>query len=454
MDLELRLKRELLVQALLHPARVIPFSFLLAILLGTLVLSTPYATAASEGAPFLVALFTATSAVCVTGLTVVDTGTYWSGFGQTVIMALFQLGGFGIMTAATLLGLLVSRRLGLKRRLIAQSETRSLVLGDVGKVVRLVAAVTLAVEGAVAGVLAIRLGLSGRHEWPEAIWQGAFHAVSAFNNAGFSTYADNLMSFALDPWVLVPIMLAILVGGIGFPVIADLRQEGVKARNWSLHTKLTLTGSMALLVLGAVGVGISEWANPATLGGLDEPGRVLNAVFHSVMPRTAGFNSIDMSQLRVETLALTNVLMFIGGGSAGTAGGIKVTTIMVLLVAVAAEVRGEKDTVAMGRRLPAVALRQALAVIMLALACVVAGSFYLLAVSEYRLEEVLFEAISAFATVGLSTGITANLPISGQVVLIALMYIGRVGIVTVAAALALRHLPVLHRYPEERPIIG
>jgi trk system potassium uptake protein TrkH len=172
------------------------------------------------------------------------------------------------------------------------------------------------------------------------------------------------------------------------------------------------------------------------------------------MPRTAGFNSVDMSQLRTETLSLTNVLMFIGGGSAGTAGGIKVATVMVLLVAVAAEVRGEKDTSIMGRRLPTSAIRQALAVIMLALACVVAGSFFLLAVSDLPLEDVLFEAISAFATVGLSTGITAELPPSGQLVLIALMYVGRVGTVTVAAALALRRVPTLHRYPEERPIIG
>lgn len=419
-----------------------------------MVLWLPISKAGADNAPFLTALFTATSAVCVTGLAVVDTGTYWSGFGQAVIMVLFQFGGFGIMTAATLLGLLAFRRLGLRHRLVAHAETKSIGLGDVGRIVRLVAVVTIVVEASVATALALRLALSGRHDWPEAIWQGAFHAVSAFNNAGFSTYPDNLMSFALDPWVLIPIMLAILIGGIGFPVIAELRDDGLRARDWSLHTKLTLIGSAALFLLGAVGFGMTEWTNPATLGSLDAPGRVLNAVFHSVMPRTAGFNSVDMSQLRTETLSLTNVLMFIGGGSAGTAGGIKVATVMVLLVAVAAEVRGEKDTSIMGRRLPTSAIRQALAVIMLALACVVAGSFFLLAVSDLPLEDVLFEAISAFATVGLSTGITAELPPSGQLVLIALMYVGRVGTVTVAAALALRRVPTLHRYPEERPIIG
>ena len=448
------LRSSLLARALAHPARLIPLSFLAAILVGTGVLMLPVSASGSHGAPTLVALFTAVSAVCVTGLAVVDTATYWSGFGQLVILLLFQFGGFGFMTAATLVSLLVSRSLPLSRRLVAQAETRSVTIGDVGRILRLVLRVTLVTEGIIAAVLAVRFAVVDSLPWGRSLWLGVFHSVSSFNNAGFALFSDGLMGFASDAWILVPVMAGVIVGGIGFPVIADLVRARTRPSTWSLHTRLTLLGYTVLLVAGTVLVALAEWNNPGTLGGMGVAGKILNATFHSVVARTAGFNAVDIGQLTPESLSLSYFLMFIGGGSAGTAGGVKVATVMVLLVAVAAEVRGEKDTVAFRRRIPTAAIRQAVAVIVMGLACIVTGTFALLAVTDLDMDVVMFEAVSAFATVGLSTGITPGLPEPALWVLMGLMYIGRVGTIGLATALALKRLPTLHRYPEERPIIG
>jgi potassium uptake TrkH family protein len=439
---------------IIHPARVIPLAFLGAIGVGTLLLMLPMAREGAGAAPALVALFTATSAVSITGLAVVDTSTYWSAFGQAVILLLLQVGGFGIMTGATLLGLLISRRLRLTQRLIAQAETKSLTLADVASVVRVVLAVTLTAELVVAGLLTLRLRFGYGEPWPEAAWNGLFHSVSAFNNAGFSTYSDGLTRFALDPVVLVPIMLAVVVSGLGFPVIHELREEWRQPGRWSIHAKLTLFGTAALLVLGFVSVLVAEWGNAGTLGGMPIAGKVLNAMFHSVMTRSGGLNSIDVGAMRSETWLISDMLMFIGGGSAGTAGGIKVTTFLLLGFVVWAEVRGHSDASAFRRRISPAVQRQALAVVLLAVALVSAATLALLVLTTFPLDRILFEVISAAATVGLSTGITADLPPSAQLILVALMYVGRVGTITVAAALALRTHHRLFRYPEERPIVG
>lgn len=431
-----------------------PLAFLLAILAGTALLMLPLSRAGPGGAPFLTALFTSTSAVCVTGLIVVDTPTYWSGFGQGVILALIQVGGLGIMTGATMLGLLVTRRLRLSTRLIAQAETRSLALGDVAAILRLILLSTLIVEAVVAIALTLRLHLGYGLPWDAALWNGVFHSISSFNNAGFSTYSDNVVGFALDPIFLGPIMVAVILGGIGFPVLYELRRELFLPRLWSLHTKITLFGTALLLVAGTVIVLVYEWNNPATLGPMDTGGKLLSALFHSVVTRTAGFNSLDVGRMHAETLLVSDGLMMIGGGSAGTAGGIKVTTFIILGLVVWAEIRGERDSVAFGRRVSSEVQRQALTVVLLAVGIVAAGTLILLSVSPFDLSAVLFESVSAFATVGLSTGITPKLPAGGQAVLILLMFIGRVGTITVATALALRARQRPYRYPKERPIVG
>lgn len=439
-----------------HPSVVLALAFLLTILLGTLLLMLPWASASGVGAPWLTALFTATSAVCVTGLVVVDTGTYWSPLGQGLVMALFQLGGFGMMTSATLMGLLVGGNLKLRTRLLLQSETHALSLGDVRSVARMVLVVTVVVEGAVALWLAVRFAQKMDLGWADALWQGAFHAVSAYNNAGFSTWPDSVMRHVTDVWVLAPLMLAIVVGGLGFPVITELWANRRKRHaRWSIHTTLTVWGSVMLVLLGTLALWLGERSNPKTLGALAPWEQWLAALFTSVSARTAGFNALDIGSLGLESLVLHYVLMFIGGGSAGTAGGVKVTTFFLLLLIVWSEIRGRADVELRGRRIGTQIQRQALSIFVLSSAAVSVGLLAIIPMADHLpLEKLLFEVVSAFATVGLSTGITAELPPSAQGVIIALMYVGRVGVVTLALALAINQIPRAYRYPEEKPIVG
>lgn len=442
------------MKALLHPTRTVALSFLFAIVVGTVLLMLPMSHAEGKAAPWLTSFFTAVSAVCVTGLVVVDTGTYWSTFGQSVIMVLFQIGGFGMMTAATLLGLMVNRSLRLRTKLMTQVETHSLGLGDVSSVAKLVLVVTFASEFVIAALLTLRLHLAYDLPWGEAAWSGLFHAVSAFNNAGFSIHPDSLMRYATDALILLPVMVAIVVGGIGFPVLHDLRVKVRDPRHWSLHTKLTLFGAGALLLGGFGAVLLFEWSNPKTLGAMSMLDKLLSAAFASVSARTAGFNSIDIGALTHESWALHYFLMFVGGGSAGTAGGVKVGTAAILALLVVAEIRGRSDSEAFGRRVGASAQRQAITVLVLGSAMVVLGTLVILRVTDFPTDQVIFEVISAFGTVGLSTGITADLPASGQLMLTLLMYVGRVGTITLAASLVLGERRMPYRYPEEHPIVG
>ncbi|GGO70825.1 TrkH family potassium uptake protein [Nocardioides deserti] len=414
----------------------------------------PLSSTGPGGTSLLTALFTSTSAVCVTGLVVVDTSTHWSAFGEGVILVLIQLGGLGIMTFASLLGLLVWRRLGLRSRLTAAAETKAVGLGDVRSVVRGVVITSLVFEAITAALLAARFALGYDEPWDRAAYLGLFHAVSAFNNAGFALWSDSLTPFVTDPYICLPVAFAVIAGGLGFPVWLELHKHVRQPRRWSMHTQMTLAATAGLLVAGAVFVTANEWSNPGTLGALDPPGRLLAGFFHGVMPRTAGFNSVDYGAMRDGTLLATEILMFIGGGSAGTAGGIKVTTFVLLFLVIWAEVRGDRDVEAFERRIGDRTIRQALTIALLGVAAVVASTLVLLEVSEQTTEAVLFEAVSAFATVGLSTGITADLPASGQLVLTALMFLGRLGPITLVSALALRERPTLHRLPEGRPIIG
>lgn len=437
-----------------HPTRVVPLAFLITILIGTALLMLPISRAEAVSAPWIVALFTSVSAVCVTGLVTVDTGTYWSSFGQWVIMALFQIGGFGMMTAATLLGLLVNRTFRLRARLTAQAETHALGIGDVTSVATLVLFVTLIVEVIAALALTVRLRVGYELPWAEAGWSGLFHSISAFNNAGFSIHADGLVRYASDGLILTPIMLAIVIGGLGFPVLQDLRSKFKDPHHWSVHTKLTLVGTAVLLVGGTILLLAFEWSNPRTLGPMPAVDKVLSAIFASVAARTAGFNAIDIGGLMHESLGLHYFLMFIGGGSAGTAGGVKVGTAMILVMLVIAEIRGRMDTEAFGRRISRSAQCQAITVLVLGSAVVVLGTVFILHTTEIATDRVIFEVISAFATVGLSTGITAELPESAQLMLILLMYVGRVGTITLAASLALGEHRMPFRYPEEHPVVG
>jgi trk system potassium uptake protein len=437
-----------------HPAQVIVAAFAVAVAVGTGLLMLPIAREGPGSAPLLTALFTATSAVCVTGLIVVDTPVYWSAFGQMAILAMIQVGGFGIMTLASLVGLLIWRRLGLRSRLIAAAETKHVGLGDVGSVVVEVIKVSLLFEALTAVLLTARFALGYDHGFLRAVELGVFHAVSAFNNAGFALFSDNLIGFAGDPWICLPIAVAVIFGGIGFPVLFELRRRLLRPRRWSLHTKLTIGMTVVLLVASTVFVALAEWGNPRTLGRLEPTDRLLSAFFNATMLRTAGFNSYDPGQLNSGTLLGSDVVMFIGGGSAGTAGGIKVTTFVLLLLVIWAEVRGDTEVNVLDRRIEPRVWRQALSVALFSVAAVVISTFVLLEMTQISFDALLYESVSAFATVGLSTGITATLPPAGQLVLIALMFIGRLGPISLVSALAMRERHRLFHVPEGRPLIG
>ena len=437
-----------------HPAQLTIAGFAVGVLVGTGLLMLPVARSGAGGATALEALFTATSAICVTGLAVVDTATYWSGFGQVVILGLIQVGGFGIMALASLLGLLIANRLGLRGQLVAAAETKTQRLGDVRTILVGVARTSLIVESVTAVLLAGRFAVGYGEPVPRALWLGLFHSVSAFNNAGFALFSDNLMGFATDPWICLPIAAAVIIGGLGFPVLFELRRQFRRPSRWTLHTKITMLGTVVLLVTGTAFMLLTEWTNPGTLGPMDTSGKLLAGFFQGVMPRTAGFNSVDVAQMNTGTWLGTDVLMFIGGGSAGTAGGIKITTFLVLLFVILSEARGDDAATAFHRQLPRGAQRQALSVALLGVATVVTPAVVFALTTPFTLDQILYEVVSAFATVGLSTGITAQLPAPHQLVLVFLMFVGRTGTITLATALALRNRPRRYELPEERPIIG
>jgi trk system potassium uptake protein len=436
-----------------HPARTVVSVFLLAISAGTVLLLLPFSTAPGRSTSILDAAFTATSAVCVTGLAVVETGTHWSPAGQIVILALIELGGLGFMTIASLIAVLFSRRLGLSRQLMTNTERGTLNLGDVPTVLRGVGIITVTVQLTVAAILVLRLMVSYDVPVRSAIWDGVFHSVSAFNNAGFALWSDSLVRFASDPVVVVPVMLAIFIGGLGFPVLVDLHRH----RRWSplsLHAKLSIATTLALFIGGAIVLSVLEWRNGATLGGMPIGEKLMNGAFASITPRTAGFNTVEVADLTPQSQLITIALMFVGAGSAGTSGGIKVGTFAVLALIVWAQLRGADDVSGFRRRLPERVQRQAITVTALAMTLVLGASSVLLVSAGTRLGDAVFEAVSAFGTVGLSTGITPDLPATDQLILMMLMLVGRVGPITLGAALVLRNRPVRYRFPEEGPLIG
>ena len=435
-----------------QPPVYIASGFIGLLTLGTVFLSLPVARTGPGGAGFVTSFFTSVSAVTVTGLSTVDTATYWSGFGQVVILVLVQLGGLGISTGAALITITIFRRIGLRARLYTSTETGNIALGDVRRIVLGVAIVTFVVEAATAVLLTARWWFGYDESFGTSAWHGLFHSVMAFNNAGFALYPDSLVGFASDPWILLPISGAIIFGGIGVPVLYEL--FGRQRRRLTLHTRVTIWMSAALLAYGMLALIVMEWTNSATLGEQSTPVKILSAWFQSVSPRSAGFNSIDYSQMRPESWFVTDTLMFVGGGSVSTAGGIRVTTLAVLFLVLLAKARGDKDTTVGHRRLSAVLVEQALVVTVVFAIITLIGTLSLMAMSDADLDQSLFEVVSALGTTGLSTGLTATLDQPAQVLLSVLMFIGRVGPLTLAAAVALRERDARYRYPEGRVLVG
>nr|WP_055502660.1 potassium transporter TrkG [Nonomuraea pusilla] len=442
------------MKGLRHPARLIVTGFALAVLVGTVLLALPAATASDRPAGWLVALFTATSAVCVTGLAVVDTETHWSVFGEVVIAGLVQVGGLGIMTMATLFTLLVSHRLGLRARMAAQVETKTLNMSDVRRVVRKVVLFSLVCEVAAAAALTARFAVGYGEPLGRAVYLGVFHGVSAFNNAGFALWPDSLVRFAGDPWICLTVAAAVVVGGLGFPVVFELARSWRRPRRWSVLTRVTIGVTVSLLALGTVAFLVTEWRNPATFGPLDDGDKLMAAFFAAVAPRSSGFNTVDVGAMYPTSWLLTELLMFIGAGSSGTGGGIKVTTVGILAFVVWAELRGESRVNIGHRRLPEATQRQAVTLTALGVLIVAVSTYALVALTPHSLDRVLFEVVAAFATAGMSTGITSDVGAAGQVLLVLLMFIGRTGPLTLGSALALNRRARHYELPEERVIVG
>jgi len=439
-------------------------SFAFVIVAGTLLLSMPFARAGPPVAP-LDALFTATSAVCVTGLTVVDTGTRFTPAGQAVILGLIQVGGLGLMTFAVFAGVLLGRRIAFTDRMAIQDSMHHTPSAGIRRLVRYVLAFTLATEAA--GACALWLRFRGQFPAGEAVWQSVFHAVSAFCNAGFGLLTDNLVRYRGDVLVNLAITGLVLVGGLGFLVNMELwdqvrtRIRRRRATPPTLHARLALTVTAALLLGGMAAFLALEWDN--VLRDLPLGERLLAAWFQSVTPRTAGFNTIDYGRLTSGTLFFTIFLMFVGASPGSTGGGIKTTTFGLLVALVVARWRGHGRATLFHRTIPHAVMDRALALALLAWA-LVSVAIALLVVTEThgvpagdaepRFVALMFEAVSAFGTVGLSTGITPSLGAWGKLVLVALMYAGRVGPLTLVLAVGPRRQEGRFRYAEENVMVG
>ncbi len=423
-------------------------------IIGSLVLMVPAAHHTSVGSAVQPAFFTAVSAVTVTGLTTVDTSAFWTPFGQGVILALIEIGGIGIMTIATLLGLLVGGRLGLRTRLVAQAEMHVINIGEVRPLLRRVIVTMASFQAVLAVILTLRFRAAYFEDWQTSLWHGVFYAISSFNNAGFALEGDSLVKYVGDAMVIFPLSIAVYAGAVGFPVMAELFQGWRRPSRWTIHTRLTVWGSAALFLAGTVAFLAVEWNNPGTMGSMGWWHKIVTSIEAGVMPRSGGFNSVDYANIKPESLGIGTIMMFIGGGSASTAGGIKVTTFLLLAFVILAELRGDPEVMVGRRSINSETLRQALTIALVAVMLVAVATLTVLSMTDFAFDQVLFEVTSAFGTVGLSTGITSDLPVNAQWVLMALMFIGRVGTITAASALTMRQRTPRYHLPEERPIIG
>jgi Trk-type K+ transport system membrane component len=449
------------------PSRFAILIFLALVMVFTLLLSLPIARAGEgEGTPLADAMFTAVSVICVTGLATVDMATHWSAFGNAVIYIGVNIGGIGVLTLASILGLVISRRLGLRARLIAASDTnpsrihqgpvsesQAIRLGEVGGLLVTVAISALVIELTIALAMIPSFLADGFDAWTST-WYSFYYSAMGFTNTGFSPNPGGLEPLQNDFWFLSLLMLSVFLGSLGFPVIYTLARAWRTPRKWSVHVKLTLTTTVILFVLGALAFLALEFDNPKTYGRFDAGTTVFESLFMSAMTRSGGFATIDMADLNGSSLLVSDMLMFVGGGSASTAGGIKVTTLAVLFLAAFAEARGAPAMEAFGRRIPRDILRLAVSVVLWGATIVAVSTIILAQITKAQLDYVLFDVISAFATCGLSTGFTFDLPPEGKYVMAATMFMGRVGTVTLAAALAASQRRQLFKRPEERPIVG
>lgn len=433
----------------LSPPAVLMLLYASLAVIGTGLLMLPAAAHAPTSFPD--ALFTAVSAVTVTGLAVVDTGGHFTGFGQGVILMLIQLGGLGLMTFAVMIFSVLGLNVPLRHQLVLREDLNQTDLGNLMRLVWVILRLILICEAV--GTLLLAVRFVPQFGWEQGLWQALFHSVSAFNNAGFSLFEDSLTAWASDPLVNLVVPALFIVGGLGYSVIADIHQQ----RAWrplTLHSKLMLSGTAALIVFSYVVFLLLEWRNPGTLGGLDDTGaRLWAGWFQAVTTRTAGFNTLDISQLHHSTVLMTMLLMVIGGGSTSTAGGVKVTTFIVLLLATIAFLKGRETISAFGRSIQSEQLLKVLALTMLSLLVVMTALFFISIGNDLPFLDLAFEVTSAFGTVGLSRGITGELDGTARAIVMATMFIGRVGPLALGFFLATRSRPRV-RYPASDVYLG
>ncbi|MBB2975972.1 Trk-type K+ transport system membrane component [Microbacterium endophyticum] len=448
------------------PARFAILVFVTLVLIFTFLLSLPTASANGRGTHIADALFTAVSTICVTGLTTVDMATQWSPFGRTIIFLGVNIGGMGVLTLASILGLVISKRLGLRAKLIAAgdsnplrahggpiNEGQTVRLGEVGQLLRTVALSTLIIEAVVALMLYPALVMAGIDP-VSALWEAPWYAAMSFTNTGFTPNPGGLTPFADDYFLLTVLMFSVFLGSVGFPVLYTLSRHYWHVSRWSLHAKLTLITTSILFVAGAFAFLALEFNNPRTFGGMDAWDTTFQAFFLSAMTRSGGFSVVNVGELHGSSLVVGSMLMFVGGGSASTAGGIKVTTLAVLALAVFSEARGRQSVEAFGRRIPSDVQRVALSVVAWGATIVSLATIIIAQITMAPIAEVLFDVISAFGTVGLSTGLTETLPDPAIYVMALTIFMGRIGTVTLAAAVAASSRSQLYSLPVERPIVG
>lgn len=440
----------------LHPSHFLILWFAILIFVGATLLNLPFASADGRSIGFIDALFTAASAVCVTGLVVVNTAAHWTLFGKFVILMLIQVGGLGIMTMATLIAFLLGKKITLKDRLLMQEEMNTNTIQGVVLLTRRILFLTIGVE--LVGAIFLFVAFVKDYGTARGIWFAIFHSVSAFCNAGFDITGNSLVDYVESPLVNLTITGLVVIGGLGFYAIMDIVQKK-RFKSYMLHTKLVLIISASLLVFGFIAMFVFEYNNPATMGNLGIKGKILSSLFHSMTPRTAGFNTLDTGALTMPSTFITIIMMFIGGSPGSTAGGVKTTTVGIAVIAIFRLIKGNEDVEVLWKRIPIKLILRAIAVMGIAFMIIVIATLILL-VSEKNLGvsfmDMLFEVVSAFGTVGLSRGLTPQLSDIGRLVITLTMFIGRLGPLTLAFGIAQRQKENkgYYRYPEGKILVG
>ena len=452
----------------LSATQSIAAAFTALIVVGTVLLMLPISSASGEATNFFDALLTSTSSFTVTGLASVDTGAYWSTFGHVVIAFGVQVGGIGIIAFATLVAFLLDGKISIKNRSTVQAESSAPRKMDIKSYLRTIVKMLLFFQSILFVILAVRFFTEYGYSWDKAISHGAFHSLMTVNHAGFALYADSMISFAKDPWIILSMVVFAIVASFGIPVLSEIRDRlklvvykrlGKDAgytvpKQWSLNSRIVLWATLFLTAVGTLGTAIAEWNNPDTIGSDNPIQKLMSSLFNASMTRTVGFNSIPTGEMDPGSWIGYNILMFIGGASGSTAGGIKIGTAVILIFIVYTEIRGDAAVNVGNRRLPRSMQRQALTIVTLYSAVIIGALFILRFTTNFTTDQLLFEIISSIGTVGLSTGITPDLPDHAKFLLSLVMLFGRLGPIVVATSLALRKTKRHFEYPRESPLIG